>query len=150
LEEHAPPLPRATADIAPIHGRYRVIPEDFLVFEIPAYFPSGTGSHVFAHVEKRGLTTPRAVELLCRAVGADPRAAGFAGMKDKHAVTRQWVSIQDIPPEALLSLELPDVQVLEAHRHDKKLKTGHLRANRFVLRIRDVPSERDADLERGI
>jgi tRNA pseudouridine13 synthase len=150
LEEPAPPLPRATADIAPIHGRYRVIPEDFLVFEIPAYFPSGTGSHVFAHIEKRGLTTPKAVELICRAVGADPRAAGFAGMKDKYAVTRQWVSVQDIAPEALLALDLPDVRVLEAHRHDRKLKTGHLRANRFELRIRDVPSERHGDLERGL
>jgi tRNA pseudouridine13 synthase len=124
--------------------------EDFLVFENPAYPPSGSGSHVFVHIEKRGLTTPRAVESLCRALGADPRASGFAGMKDRHAVTRQWISIQDVTPEAVLALDVPDVRVLEACLHDRKLKTGHLRSNRFVLKIREVPESRHADLERGL
>src|SRR5690606_19028323 len=108
------------------------------------------GTHLFLLIEKRGLTTPKAVEVLCRALGADPRAAGFAGMKDRHAVTQQWVSIQDAKPEEIASLEVPDVRVLEASLHDRKLKTGHLRANRFVLRIREVPADRDADLERGL
>lgn len=144
------PLPRVTSDIIPIYGRYRVVPEDFQVFETPAYPPSGNGSHLFVHFEKRGLTTVQAVEALCRALGADPRAAGFAGMKDKHALTRQWVSIEGASAADALALELPNLRVLEAAPHDRKLKTGHLRGNRFVLRIRDVPRDRDADLQAGL
>lgn len=101
-------------------------------------------------IEKRGLTTPRAVDAICRALDADPRAAGFAGMKDRHAVTRQWISVHEVSPEAALALDLPDLRVLEARRHDKKLRTGHLRGNRFVLRIREVPPERFADLESAL
>lgn len=139
-----------TSDIAPVRGRFRVLPEDFFVDERPAYEPSGEGAHVFVHIEKRGLTTQKAVEMVCRALGADPRAAGFAGMKDRHALTRQWISVHEITPEDALSLELPDLRVLDARRHDKKLKTGHLRENRFVLRIRDVPADRDRDLEAAL
>src|SRR4051812_13754372 len=67
-------------------------PEDFLVEEIPAYRPSGKGEHLYLTFRKRGLTPPDAVRLLARALEADPRAAGFAGMKDRHAVTTQTVS----------------------------------------------------------
>src|SRR5690606_9652707 len=99
----------------------------------------------FARIEKRGLTTQRAVEAVCKALGKDPRTAGFAGMKERHAVTRQWISVHETTPEALLALALPNVRVLAAHPHDKKLKTGHLRSNRFVIRIREVPLERYDD-----
>src|SRR5262245_16938731 len=69
-------------------------PEDFLVDEIPAYAPSGAGEHVFVTFRKRGLTTPAAINALAAALDADPRAAGHAGMKDRHAVTTQTASFQ--------------------------------------------------------
>jgi tRNA pseudouridine13 synthase len=122
-------------------------PEDFIVEELPAYLPQGEGEHVFAWIEKRLLTTPKAVEILARHVGASSRDCGYAGMKDKHAVTRQWISLpvgtderalarfDFIPQDESLGEQL---RVLEVRRHKNKLRTGHLRGNRFCVRLREL------------
>src|SRR5215472_5349811 len=74
--------------------RFKERPEDFVVEELPAYEPSGEGAHVFVRFTKTGLTTLDAVRAVARALGCDPREAGFAGMKDKQAVASQTVSLQ--------------------------------------------------------
>ncbi len=141
-------LPYLTSDIAPIEGELRVTPEDFEVEEVPAYGPSGHGDHVFALIEKRMMTTPDAVRALCGALGTDPRGAGWAGLKDRNAVTRQWISLAGTTPEAVQQAEVEGVRVLDAVSHPQKLRTGHLRANRFVLRLQRVEPSRIGDLRR--
>ena len=139
-------LPYLTPDIAPIHGELRSAPEDFEVEEIPAYAPSGRGEHVFALIEKRMLTTRDAVRALCDALDIDARAAGWAGLKDRNALTRQWISLAGTTPEAVERAEVEGIRVLEAAAHTQKLRTGHLRANRFTLRLREVETARMNDL----
>lgn len=122
-------------------GIVRWTPEDFLVEEIPLYEPSGEGEHTYALVEKVGLSTFRAVQMLAGALGISPGRIGYAGMKDAQARTRQTFSIEGVPPERVLALDLPGLRVLRATRHRNKLKLGHLRGNRFRIRIREVPQE---------
>jgi tRNA pseudouridine13 synthase len=141
-------LPYLTRSIAPIEAEFRSTPEDFEVEEIPAYPATGTGEHAFALIEKRGLTTTDAVRALCEQVGADPKAAGWAGLKDRHAVTRQWISIFGASPDALLKAEIEGLTVLEATLHPQKLRTGHLRANRFWIRLRKIDPSRIDELRR--
>ncbi len=143
-------LPYLTADLPGTGGVLRAQPEDFVVDEVPAYPASGAGDHVFARIEKRGLNTAQAVQRISRTLGVAERDVGVAGMKDRHAVTRQWISLPPpVTPEQVLAFEDPDVRVLEAVRHNHKLRTGHVKANRFVLRVRDcVPNIQDA-LERA-
>jgi tRNA pseudouridine13 synthase len=130
-------LPFLTADLPGIGGVLRATEDDFLVDEVPAYPPSGTGDHVFVHIEKRGLTTPQATQAIARALRIKERDIGVAGMKDRHAVTRQWLSLPPpVTPEAASALALEGIRILEAARHAHKLRTGHLRGNRFVLRVR--------------
>jgi len=132
-------LPYLTADLPGTGGVLRAQPEDFVVDEVPAYPPSGAGNHVFVRIEKRGLNTAQAVQRIARALGVGERDIGVAGMKDRHAVTRQWLSLPPpVTPEAALAFADPDVRVLEAARHGHKLRTGHVRANQFVLRVRDA------------
>ena len=119
--------------------RLRATPEDFLVDEVAAFAPSGEGSHTFVRIEKRLRTTTEVARDLARAAGVAARDVGFAGRKDRVAVTRQWFSLPGVDPERALSFDLPGVRVLEAARHPHKLRTGHLRANRFELRVRDAP-----------
>ena len=139
-------LPYLTTSVAPIDAEFRSTPEDFEVEEIPAYAPTGAGDHVFAFIEKRGLTTKDAVRALCESVGADASAAGWAGLKDRHAVTRQWISIFGTSPDSLRQAEVEGIQVLEAASHPQKLRTGHLRGNRFRIRLRQLDASRIDEL----
>lgn len=112
---------------------------DFVVDEIPAYEPCGEGEHLFVHFRKTGLNTLHAVRRIAEALGVEGKNAGFAGMKDRHAVTTQWASF----PFPMARGEAPDihvddVEILEVRRHRNKLKTGHLRGNRFTLTLREV------------
>jgi len=108
-------------------------PETFVVEEIAAYEPAGAGEHTFLWIEKRGLTTMDAVRRLARLLGVDARDVGYAGLKDRSAVTRQWVSIPRVDPERARLIAEPDLAVLQASRHGNKLRTGHLRGNRFEI-----------------
>ena len=77
----------------------KALPEDFVVEEIPAYEPSGEGTHLFLRFEKKGLTTDAAVRAITKALGIEMRDVGIAGMKDKIAVTTQWVSVPAPPKQ---------------------------------------------------
>jgi tRNA pseudouridine13 synthase len=120
-----------------------VLPEDFVVTEIPAYAPAGHGDHLLVRFEKTELNTREAVRRLAIALGVDPAQAGWAGLKDRHAVTTQWASFFGADPERALGLTLPAIRVLEAERHPHKMRTGHLRANRFAIRIRGAQADLD-------
>ena len=130
-----------TRDLPGTGGLHKATPEDFIVDELPAYSPSGEGSHTFVRVEKRGLTTAEAVARLCRALDVSPRDAGAAGQKDWQALTRQWISLPDVDPARALAATADGVRVLEAARHGNKLRTGHLAGNRFTLTLRGVAAD---------
>ncbi|MBN1361201.1 MAG: tRNA pseudouridine(13) synthase TruD [Sedimentisphaerales bacterium] len=135
-----------TADLPGIGGVIKTRYEDFVVEELPLYEASGTGSHVYAFIEKRGLGTREALSRIAQALGTSPRAIGSAGLKDTHAVTRQWVSVENAEPERLERAGIADIRVLKVTRHTNKLKPGHLAGNRFVVRLRQtsVPIEQAA------
>jgi tRNA pseudouridine13 synthase len=111
-------------------------PEDFRVDEIPAYEPAGAGEHLWLLVEKRGRTTRDVVRDLARRLGVPDRDAGVAGLKDRQAVTTQWLSFaaRADPDPATLAGE--GFRVLRATRHGNKLRTGHSRGNRFAIAVR--------------
>jgi tRNA pseudouridine13 synthase len=115
--------------------------EDFIVDEVPAYLPCGTGDHLMVRVEKRGLTTDAVAQALAQLAGVPSREVGYAGKKDKYAVTRQWFSLPQCTPEQLLDAEGEGWQVLEAGLHGNKLRLGHLKGNRFVVVVRGVGPE---------
>jgi len=116
--------------------RIRTTPEDFCVDEQPLYRAIGAGEHTFVRVEKRLRTTEAVARDLARAAGARPQDVGYAGRKDRVALATQWISVPKLDPDAALALELPGARVLEAVRHPHKLRTGHLRGNRFAIRLR--------------
>lgn len=112
-----------------------------MVEEIPAYTPVGDGEHTFLWIEKRDLTTPQAIARLAAAFGVRDRDVGYAGLKDKRATTRQWVSLPRVDLEQARAFATPELRVLEASRHGNKLRVGHLRGNRFeVVLTEDDPS----------
>jgi tRNA pseudouridine13 synthase len=128
-------------------------PEDFVVEEIPAFAPSGDGEHLYLEIVKTNVTTNEAVRRICHALDVDDTAAGYAGMKDKRAVTSQTISVpfpRDRSCEDALRLELDGVVVRRATRHGHKLKPGHLKGNRFSIALRGLDATAVPDIVRDL
>lgn len=124
-------------------GLIRNCPEDFVVEEIPRVDPEGEGSHLWLWVEKRSANTDWVARELAKAVSCPLRDVGFAGLKDRHAVTRQWFSVPatENTHKTLAEAEIEGVKILESRRHTRKLKRGTLNGNRFHLKIRDFKGD---------
>jgi len=131
-----------------LSGRLRASPEDFVVEEIDAFEPSGAGEHLLLTIEKRGMNTAFAAKRIAQWAGVAESAIGYAGLKDRHAVTRQrfsvWLPRKVAPDVATLGVD-PDsaergerLAVLDAQWHSRKLPRGALAGNRFVLTLREV------------
>lgn len=139
-------LLRATG--APIaRGLLRSSPEDFRVYEELGFELTGEGEHVFLQLQKRNLNTLELQQRIAKLSGIPERDIGISGLKDRNAVTIQWFSVRMAgkpePDWQALSLggEPLDVEVLQIKRHQRKLKRGVHRANRFTLVLRDFQGE---------
>ena len=138
-------LPRAYGG-AVLSARFRVAPEDFFVEELPAFEASGEGEHLLLEIEKTGMNTTFAAKALAAWAGITEMGVGHAGMKDRHAVTRQRMSLhlpRRLAPD-VASLDVPGLRVLSMHWHQRKLPRGALAGNRFTLRLRDVAGDESA------
>lgn len=131
----------------------RVSPEDFQVDERLGFAPSGAGEHLLLRVRKRGQNTAWVARELARLTDVRPHDVGYAGLKDRHAVTTQWFSMpaRRRTAESLVGAGGEGFEVLEAHAHRRKLPRGALTGNdfRIVLRGFDgAPSALEARLAR--
>ena len=123
-----------------IGGHIRTKNEDFYVEEIPETLPSGEGPNTWLWIEKNSRTTLDVVLDIARELKINRKQMGFAGMKDKKAVTRQWICISNKTPEELQGLEkkLHNVKIINITPNQKKLRMGQLLGNKFRLMVRDV------------
>lgn len=121
-------------------GRIRDTNEDFYVDEVPLQLPMGEGPNTWIQIEKNGKTTLDVVLDIARSMHINRKRTGFAGMKDKNAITRQWICVSNITPEELPNLEeiLYHVKVLDIKSNQKKLRIGQLRGNKFRINIKDT------------
>jgi len=127
-------------------GRIRARDEDFIVEEELGFAPTGSGEHLFLRLRETGCNTDWVAGRLARWAGRPRNDIGYAGLKDRHAVTEQWFSVRfpagRHPDPAELSI--PGVELLEHALHDRKLKRGALRGNRFRLRVTELEADREA------
>ena len=133
-----------------IGGKIRVKYEDFHVEEIPETLPSGTGPNTWLFIEKVGRNTLDVVLDVAKELHLNRKRMGFAGMKDKTAITRQWICISNIEPDKLSNLEekLYNVKILKITQNEKKLRIGQLIGNKFRILIRDI-SDPENDTEKA-
>ncbi len=132
-------LPFLSSGIPPTGGLVKQSPADFRVEELPAYIAQGSGDHVLAVIRKTGISTFEAVRRLSSALNIKPADIGTAGLKDAQAITIQQISLPPpITVAAVTALTVDGIEILSAGRHGNKLRTGHLRGNRFVICIRNT------------
>lgn len=132
--------------VPPLQAQLRSRPEDFCVDEDLGFAPDGSGEHVFVRVEKRGANTEWVARALAQFAGVPVESVSYAGLKDRHAVTRQTFSIP-VPLKRELdwqTLVHDEFRVIEACRHSRKLRRGALRGNRFRIVLRAATGDRDA------
>lgn len=144
-------FPRAHGPAA-CSATIRTTPGDFFVEEIASFEPSGAGEHLLLTVEKRGMNTAWAAKRIAAWAGVAESAIGYAGLKDRHALTRQRFSVwlpKKVAPD-IAALQSEDLNVLDHAWHARKLPRGALAGNRFELVLRGVDGDRaaiDARLE---
>lgn len=133
-------------------AQFRRTPEDFVVHEDLGFEPCGEGEHVYLHIQKRGENTAWLARQIARLAGVDNNAVGYAGLKDRQAVTRQWFSVYlpkgDEPDWQQLGSD--SIQVLAATRHRQKLRRGAHRANHFQIRLHQLEGETGAALQQRL
>ncbi len=137
-------LPRESASAASCSGQLREKAVYFEVEEHLPFSPEGEGSHVWLYVQKTDTNTDWLAQEIARFAGVSPVAVGYAGLKDRHAVTSQWfsVNLQGLPEPDWLAFENEQIKILKAVRHSKKLKRGALAGNRFRLRLTNIAGEK--------
>jgi tRNA pseudouridine13 synthase len=126
-------------------GKIRATADDFVVNESLSFTPDGAGEHVFLQIEKCNENTDYVAGQLAKFSGVAKRDVGCAGLKDRHARTRQWFSVW-LPGKAepdWAAFNSDSVTVLQAVRHGKKLRTGALSGNDFQIVVRDWSGDRE-------
>ncbi len=140
-----PELPRAHGQ--PLcFGRLRQVPQDFYVTEQLGWEPSGDGEHDYLWLRKTGANTAWLATQLALFAGVAPHDVGYAGLKDRHAVTEQWFSVPRWHQPNWRSFNLPGIEILEVTRHLRKLRRGAHQSNRFCIRLCGVEGLSDAVL----
>lgn len=123
---------------SPIEFHFRQSPRDFVVDEIPLYPFSGDGEHLVLHVRKKNLSTWQMIDIFSNHLGIKGRDIGYAGLKDKNAQTKQYISLPRKYEGVLENFEHEGIKILEKTYHNNKIRVGHLKGNRFFIRLKKV------------
>jgi tRNA pseudouridine13 synthase len=144
----APPIAWGSGPLA--IGALRTSPEDFQVIEWLGFEPSGAGPHALLTVRKRGANTEWVARELARAAGCKPFEVGFAGLKDRNAVTTQAFTVPrgKRAAEEFIGLAGEGYEVIAAAAHQRKLPRGALEGNRFEITVRELRCDAAALRER--
>jgi len=113
-------------------------PRDFTVEEIPLYEFTGEGEHLILKVRKKDLTTWEMLDIISNHLGIRRRDIGYAGLKDKNAMTIQYISLLAKDSSKIDNFSHTKIKILETTRHNNKIRVGHLKGNRFHIRLKKV------------
>jgi len=124
--------------------------DDFVVTEIPLYEFSGEGEHLILKIRKKDLATWDALKIISEYVGCKNRDIGYAGLKDKNAMTVQYISIHKSHEDKIDTFSHPQIKILEKTYHNNKIKIGHLKGNKFFIRLKRVQPMHKMKLESAL
>lgn len=124
-------------------GVLKTVPEDFVVKEISnPPDRKNDGAYTIASITSRNWETNRLVRLMSRSLKISRERIGFAGTKDKRAVTTQLMSFK-CPPDVLRGINLKDVYISNMYRGDRAISIGDLTGNSFEINVRNCKTSKD-------
>ncbi|MEA2098567.1 MAG: tRNA pseudouridine(13) synthase TruD [Campylobacterota bacterium] len=121
-----------------IDFHFKQTPRDFVVEEIPLYEFSGEGEHLILLIRKKNLSTNEMIGQIARYLNIKNRDIGYAGLKDKHAMTKQYISIHKKYEEQLENFNHASIKIISKTYHNNKIRIGHLKGNRFYIKVKKV------------
>jgi len=133
-----------------IDFHFKQSPRDFVVEEIPLYTFSGEGEHLILLVRKKNLSTTEMVGHIARYLGIKNKEIGYAGLKDKHAMTKQYISLHKKHEEALEGFNFEGIKIISKTYHNNKLRIGHLQGNRFYIKVKKVNPTSAAKIDEAL
>lgn len=123
---------------ASIDFHFKQSPRDFVVEEIPLYEFSGDGEHLILQVRKKNLSTNEMIGHIARYLGIKNKEIGYAGLKDKHAMTIQYISLHKKYEESMDNFNFDGIKIISKTYHNNKIRIGHLKGNRFYIKLKKV------------
>ncbi len=135
---------------ASIDFHFKQSPRDFVVEEIPLYEFSGEGEHLILFVRKKSLTTPEMIGQIARYLGIKNKEIGYAGLKDKHAMTKQYISLHKKYEEAMDNFSCDGIKIISKTYHANKIRIGHLKGNRFYIKLKKVNPTSAAKIDEAL
>ena len=133
-----------------IDFHFKQSPRDFVVEEIPLYEFSGEGEHLILLVRKKNLATTEMIGHIARYLGIKNKEIGYAGLKDKHAMTKQYISLHKKHEEALEGFNFEGIKIISKTYHNNKLRIGHLQGNRFYIKVKKVNPTSAAKIDEAL
>jgi tRNA pseudouridine13 synthase len=115
--------------------KLKQIPEDFQVEELADLQPTDRGAFACYQLEKRGLGTPEAVQAICRKWKLRPRDVSYGGLKDRHALTKQFLTVVRGPHRGFRQ---PHLHVQYLGQLSRPFAPEHVRGNRFTIVLREM------------
>lgn len=126
---------------SPIEFYFKQSPRDFVVEEIPLYSFSGEGAHLILKIRKKSLTTFEMLKILSAHLGIKENEIGYAGLKDKNALSIQYISLpRHLAAAKIESFSHSNIKILNTTYHNNKIKLGHLKGNQFFIRLKKLNS----------
>lgn len=125
------------SDVEGIGGRLRATAGDFLVEEIPPERKQTSGPFLICRLTKKNWELQHAVKEIAKRLGISHRRIGWAGTKDRNAVTTQWISVYNVTPEQVAAVYLKDITLEPLGQSNEGLSLGDLLGNRFDIVIRN-------------
>ena len=123
---------------APINFYFAKNPRNFIVEEIPLYAFCGSGEHIILKVRKKGLSTSEMLNIFSKVLGVKRADIGYAGLKDKNALSIQYISIHKKFEKQIENFSAENIKILDSTYHTNKLKLGHLRGNKFYICVKKL------------
>ena len=113
-------------------------PEDFVVNEIPVYKLDDKGRYSYFWLTKTNYNTVDAVKRIAEKLKIPIKTIGFAGAKDRVAITKQIISIKSAKKEIVESLNLKDMQLEFVGKGGSPISLGDLKGNEFKIKVRNL------------
>ncbi|MBT3940473.1 tRNA pseudouridine(13) synthase TruD [Candidatus Woesearchaeota archaeon] len=124
-------------------------PQDFIVDEVSIVKPKKTGEYAYFLLKKENWTTQRAIQQVARKLRVSAKRIGFAGNKDRHAITTQVCSAWETSAERIEWVILKDIKLKVLGRGDERINLGDLKGNKFKIIVREVSKKELANLEKN-